>query len=49
MKPHYVLRFPRSFNNGEGGGWKMDGDTPVFKDGNPVWVCLLYTSDAADE
>lgn len=38
MKPHYVLRFPRAFNNGEGGGWKMDGDTPVFKDGNPVWV-----------
>lgn len=30
--------FSVAFEGGETGGWKMDGDTPVFKDGNPVWV-----------
>ncbi|NUM72752.1 hypothetical protein HUU40_00180 [candidate division KSB1 bacterium] len=29
---------PMAFENEGNGGWKMDGDKPVFKDGNPVWV-----------
>lgn len=29
---------PMAFENEGAGGWKMDGDKPVFKDGNPVWV-----------
>lgn len=33
-----TLTFPRAFENENAGGWKMDGDKPVFKDGNPVWV-----------
>ena len=28
---------PRAFDGGNE-GWKMDGDNPVFQDGNPVWV-----------
>lgn len=31
-------QIPLAFESGTDGSWKMDGDTPVFKDGNPVWV-----------